>query len=1539
MEASFNKYFPYRLPFPNPNPMRKILLLSMLFVCFAISKNLAQCSITTSVITGSPSVCANTTGITYSVTNNAGSTYAWTITGGTPVAPSTTNSINVNWGAAGSGNVKVVETFSGGCVGAAVNLAVTINAPPNTPPISGNTIICQGVDVSASYSVAGSPGSSYMWTATGGRPYTTTYRCGFLNSSTCYTDVSGTVIPNNSINVLWNTPATGTLTVVEYQNGCPGAPVTLTTSVQTTPPAVSAPSPQLCVGASMQLSPSTGGSWSGSNSIASVTSSGLVTGLAQGPVTFAFVSSSGCTSILNVYVGVSEITEYFWVSGATPICANQSSNVTYSAYFQKPAYTYGQITGTTYFWTVTGGTIVSGQNTSTITVNWGASTSGNVSFVETYSGGCSGSQKSLPVTINPSPATSPITGNTNVWCNTSGTTYSVTNTPGSTYVWTITGGYPAAYSNTNTVTVNWGAAGSGNVSVTETNSVGCDGIPVNLPVTVKKPVTSSITGSIQVCSNSIQSYSVINTPGSTYSWEAPSGTIVSGANTNSITVNFASYSSQTPSAVWVVETNSGCSGGQDVLGINVNPNPAANTISGSTIVCQNTNSNYYSVAGGTGSTYQWTITGGTQTSGGTSSGITVNWTAPSSGNIKVVETNSYGCVGNAINLPVTIKPVTTSSITGNSSVCINTNGVAYSVTNTTGSSYAWTITGGTVTTGSGTSAITANWTTAGTGNVKVVETSAIGCVGAPVNKSVTVNPLPVTSTITGSSPVCTNMTGAVYSVTNTTGSSYTWTVTGTTGSTLVSGNGTNSIIANWGSAGTGNVSVTETSAAGCVGIVVNKPITIKALPTTSAITGSATACPNATGIAYSVTNTSGSTYNWSITGGTKATGGTTNAITVNWGPGGPGNVSVVETNAAGCVGTTISKAVTVSPFTSSIAGSINVCPNSNGVAYSVANVTGNTYTWTATGGTVVCGQNTSTILVNWGATGPGTLNVTERSATCTGIAVNLPVTITASPATGAITGNSTVCSNASGAAYSVTNTSGSTYAWTVTGGTLVSGAGTNNITVNWSAAGTGNISVIETTSTGCVGTAVNKIITITSVNTGIISGNSSMCLPANGVVYSVANTAGSTYVWSINGGTQVSGGTTNSITVNWGPAGPGSVNVKETNSSGCVGNAITESVLVNPKPLTSLISGNAGVCANAVGVSYSVTNTTGSSYVWTIAGGTQASGSTTNSITANWGAAGAGNVSVVETNYLGCVGTTVGQSVTINAKPSVSIYASSYSICSGSSSTLTASGASSYSWSTGASTVAITVNPSSSTTYTVTGTTNGCSATASATITVGSGYGYVTPSSVDLCTTGGCTTLQAGSGSGYSWSTGSSASSISVCSAGTYTVRYTVNGCNVTASANVYQGTSNQPPIEASVDPVDAKKVEVSGKSTTMAFTQTTGSGDVSVPKDVNHIDTYIPCGPLPQAQQTTQLEKENTSFSIYPNPAFTHATVILSKAATEDSPVLWFDMSGRQVKTSTIEKGNKEKTFQIDELDAGVYLVRVKDNGQLRYSKIIVTK
>ena len=103
------------------------------------------------------------------------------------------------------------------------------------------------------------------------------------------------------------------------------------------------------------------------------------------------------------------------------------------------------------------------------------------------------------------------------------------------------------------------------------------------------------------------------------------------------------------------------------------------------------------------------------------------------------------------------------------------------------------------------------------------------------------------------------------------------------------------------------VNVTDSN--GCQG-VSNPPFEVFNAVNTSAITGSINATQFQTET-YSVTQSSGSTYNWWMNGGTIQSGSGTNSVDVLWNIVGSGSIYVLETNINGCIGDTVSLPVSI----------------------------------------------------------------------------------------------------------------------------------------------------------------------------------------------------------------------------------------------------------------------------------------------------------------------------------------------------------------------------------------------------------------------------------------------------------------------------------------------------------------------------------------------------------------------------------------------------------------------------------------------------
>ncbi|MEI2750242.1 MAG: T9SS type A sorting domain-containing protein [Ferruginibacter sp.] len=210
----------------------------------------------------------------------------------------------------------------------------------------------------------------------------------------------------------------------------------------------------------------------------------------------------------------------------------------------------------------------------------------------------------------------------------------------------------------------------------------------------------------------------------------------------------------------------------------------------------------------------------------------------------------------------------------------------------------------------------------------------------------------------------------------------------------------------------------------------------------------------------------------------------------------------------------------------------------------------------------VQGTTLVTITYTAGFTVGDSLRVTANNACGSSQARALKINRNSNASTpSAITGTIYGVCNQSNVAYSVTNVAGVTYAWSwnVANASIVSGQGTNAITVSFASTFvTGKLSV---TATNACGTSNARTISVYArpAVPGAITGATSVCSMEQGVAYSIAPVANaSSYIWYAPSGSTITDGVTTStsssfattatsVFVNFGSTA-GQVRVKGVNS-------------------------------------------------------------------------------------------------------------------------------------------------------------------------------------------------------------------------------------------------------------------------------------------------------------------------------------------------------------------------------------------------------
>ncbi len=714
------------------------------------------------------------------------------------------------------------------------------------------------------------------------------------------------------------------------------------------------------------------------------------------------------------------------------------------------------------------------------------------------------------------------------------------------------------------------------------------------------------------------------------------------------------------------------------------------------------------------------------------------------------------------------------------SIC---SGQIMSITGGGASTYTWTANPGTISSTTGTIITYTAPTTSVTltSTITAIGTDSAGCVSvAPSVLTLTVNPLPVVTAYAISTSLCSGDTSSLFS---SGANTYTWTVsTGTL--SVTNGNQTVYTSPTVTTVTTVTVTVMGTSVFRCAGVPFTFTLSVNPIPVVTTTVSSTTIC---SGTIATFTAGGASTYTWSASSGSfSSTSGSpisyTSAVVAV-----PTTVTITVngTSSAGCLNaaaTTFTVLVNPLPVVTATAVANTLCSGAN---TTVSASGANTYTWTASSGTVNPVNGTPAIYTAPSSTLASTETITLNGSNAFGCANATPVTLTITinpmPVLNVSVGTATLCS---GATTTLTASGANTFTWSASQGTLSSVTGSalsytaptvggiTTVSINTSGTGAGGCSSTPTSIT----LTVNPIPTITAAanNTVICSGTTTTLTASGAANYTWTSSSGS--LSSANGNpivfTAPVTAASNTITIL----------VNGSIGAGCSSTSPgTVSVIINPEPPTQIVTPAAVICS---GNSTTLVANGATSYTWTATSGTvtPANGNLVNYISPTTTVVLTVTVSVVGSNGTCANSSPIVTTVTVNPVTIPVITPSGpLGLCNGTSVVLTSNPGTGIIWNTGASTPSITVSTSGS--FTVVATNSfGCSAASSiitTTLFPASPAPLITSAGANSFCQGDSVELWVNQSNGVIWQPGGQTNdSIYINVAGTYTVTYTdINNC------------------------------------------------------------------------------------------------------------------------------------------------------------------
>ncbi len=562
----------------------------------------------------------------------------------------------------------------------------TVNAIPPPPAAGNDGPVCTGATLQLTAATVA--GATYAWTGPNG----------FTSSQ------QNPTIPNA-------TPAaSGTYSVTVTVNSCTSPAATTVATVRPLPTAIVSGTAQICAGGATPIQAAlTGtGPWT-------VTwSDGVVqSGVPASPATRSVTPASTTTYTVTA---VSDANCSGTASGSAVVTVNPRPTAVASGTAAVCAGTATPLSGS-------GGASCSWSPATGLSNPSSCSPSASPASTTTYTltvtdaNGCvSNNAPTVTVTVNPKPTA--VAGGTAAIC--AGASTPLSGSGGTSCLWAPATGLSDASSCAPLAS----PAATTTYTLTVTDATGC--VSTNAPavtVTVNPIPTAPIAGNGgPVCAGGTLQLTASTVPGATYTWTGPNGFTSSLQN--------PSIPNATPAASGtysVTAAVSGCASSAATTAATVYPLPTA-TVGGSATICQGSSTDLSTSLTGTG---PWSVIwsdGLAQSIGSSPATRTVTPLATTTYTItSVLDAHCAGAASGGAVVTVGL-PVDPPVITAPLWAPVGATGIAATTAAHDGSSYAWTLTGGAITSGQGSAAITLDAGDPGTTMLLQVAETNTACV-------------------------------------------------------------------------------------------------------------------------------------------------------------------------------------------------------------------------------------------------------------------------------------------------------------------------------------------------------------------------------------------------------------------------------------------------------------------------------------------------------------------------------------------------------------------------------------------------------------------------------------------------------------------------------------------------------------------------------------------------------------------------------------------------------------------------------------------